>query len=73
MERLSFIDWMVKYEIADNKEEAIGYIKRWADILISPGLHKGDCTHEAQPCEICGLEIMLEEYDNYSKNWRIEK
>lgn len=43
----------------------------WADQfvkgLIEAPYHKGDCTRESQPCSLCVLETLLEEYHEYCK------
>ena len=74
MKPKTFIEWMIERRFIEDddvvdekwvKDVIDGYSKE----LKEHGLHQGDCTQESQPCLMCHMEMDLQEYYDYIKNF----
>jgi hypothetical protein len=59
-DKYSFAEWL-----ASEQGESVGWCEDFISDLAASGKHKGDCTKESQPCSLCLLELLLEDYRKY--------
>ena len=58
--KMNFYEWL-----SNEHGETVGWCEDFVVGLIASNTHKGDCTKESQPCNLCLLESFLEDYRKY--------